>query len=351
MTNLDRFAGSSEEEGPNTDDESVSSNEDSRQIQTHDGDGEEEEEVADDDLSIHDESDSSSDEDEYGAVSARKLTKKKTARNDSDESSDADADSDDDMPLAETSQSGMAGAMAKILGFAPSTKEKVMKSVVLSKTITPLQKQQKKEKEEHDALKLKRKQRREVNLTALHIPLSAATSRPIVGKDKSSDLIAKAMAQEIEVESMHRRVATRGVVALFNTIAQHQQEKAQDQAEAGLTKKSSEIKTMSKHGFLDMLKKTGAPQAGSTKQGSKAEKSAETSGEKKASKGWDALKDDFLMNKKINDWDKDLSDEDESEEEEEETRGVKRSADNADVVDDDWSDAEEEQPKKRKVKA
>jgi hypothetical protein len=224
LKDLDRFAGSSEEEGPNnTDDESVSSNEESRQIKTLD---EEESEEA----SLRDENNSSSDEDEYGAVSAPKVTKKKkksTRNDDSDESSDVD--SDDDMPLAETSQSGMAGAMAKILGFAPSTKAKVAKSVVLSKTITPLQKQQKKEKEQHDVLKLKRKQRREVNLTALHIPLSAATSRPILGKDNSSDLIAKAMAQEIEVESMHRRVATRGVVALFNTIAQHQQEKAQEQ--------------------------------------------------------------------------------------------------------------------------
>jgi hypothetical protein len=108
---------------------------------------------------------------------------------------------------------------------------------------------------------------------------------------------------------------------------------------------------MSKHGFLDMLKKTGAPQTESTNQDSKATKSAETSGEKKASKGWNALKDDFLMNKKMNDWDKDLSDDDESEEEGEDTKGVKRSVDDDDAMDDDWSDGEEEQPKKRKVKA
>jgi hypothetical protein len=225
LKELDRFAGSSEEDedGPNaedTDDESVSSVEESRQMKTLDG-----EEA--DESSLEEENDASSDEDEYGVASAPKPKKKKASRDDSDD--DSDADSDDDMQLVETSHNGMAGAMAKILGLATSNIAKQTKAVVLSKTITPLQKQQKKEKEEFDALKLKRKQRREVNLTALHIPLSAATSRPISGKDKSSDLIAKAMAQEIEVESMHRRVATRGVVALFNTIAQHQQQKANDQ--------------------------------------------------------------------------------------------------------------------------
>jgi len=223
LKELDRFAGSSEEDEPNaedTDDESVNSVEDSRQRKTLDG-----EEA--DESSLDDENDASSDDDEYGVASAPKPKKKKASRDDSDDGSDSD--SDDDMQLVETSNNGMAGAMAKILGLAMSNKAKQTKAVVLSKTITPLQKQQKKEKEEYDALKLKRKQRREVNLTALHIPLSAATSRPIAGKDKSSDLIAKAMAQEIEVESMHRRVATRGVVALFNTIAQHQQQKAQEQ--------------------------------------------------------------------------------------------------------------------------
>lgn len=225
LKELDRFAGSSEEDedGPNaedTDDESVSSVEESRQMKTLDG-----EEA--DESSLEEKNYLSSDEDEYGVASAPTLKKKKASRDDSDD--DSDADSDDDMQLVETSHNGMAGAMAKILGLATSNIAKQTKAVVLSKTITPLQKQQKKEKEEFDALKLKRKQRREVNLTALHIPLSAATSRPIAGKDKSSDLIAKAMAQEIEVESMHRRVATRGVVALFNTIAQHQQQKANDQ--------------------------------------------------------------------------------------------------------------------------
>lgn len=129
-----------------------------------------------------------------------------------------------------------------------------------------------------------------------------------------------------------------------------------------MTKKGSEIKTMSKHGFLDMLKKTGTPQSGSAQEDSKAKNNATQNKDKKSSTGWNALKDDFLMNKKMKDWDKDLSDDDESDEDEE--RGDKRNDEDGgrgskrisgDAVDDDWSDEEEqlkkEQPKKRKTKA
>ncbi len=252
LKNLDRFAGSSEEEeesdeeqgsinqhSDDTDDESISGpakTSGMNRFETMDG------EEADEEDSNHDDDDnsvSSSDDDEYGQstmrqVRSRQITKPKKSKTDTDEDSEEDDEEEDNLMMAEsgeipTGQAGMAGAMAKILGFSAPTKKNT-KAVVLSKTVTPLQKQQKKEKEAIDSLKLKRKQRREVNLTAMHIPLSAATSRPIIGKgDDQSDLIAKAMAQEIQQESMHRRVATRGVVALFNTIAKHQQQRAQQQ--------------------------------------------------------------------------------------------------------------------------
>ncbi len=218
LKDLDRFAGSSEEEGRNddTDDESLGS------VQADIDDDDSGENEADVD---NDDGDDSSDDDEYGESTVKnnnRMPKKTSAGTDSDdESSDDDATNDQSM------QRGMSGAMSRILGLKAPAKAKETKSVVLSKTFTPLQKQQKKEKEERDALRLKRKQRRDVNLTALHIPLSAATSRPILGKNGASDAIANAMGKEIEIESMHRRVATRGVVALFNTIAQHQQQRAQ----------------------------------------------------------------------------------------------------------------------------
>jgi hypothetical protein len=241
LKDLDRFAGFSEEEGDDdgeqvkpaveTDDESLDQSNDRID---EDSSSDEREESGNDE---EEDDDSSSDDDEYGVPFVPDATasvgEKKATKDISD--SDSDSSSDDNDPQSENSQNGMAGAMARILGLSAVPKKATEpKSVVLSKTITPLQKQQKKEKEEEDALRLKRKQRREVNLTALHIPLSAATSRPIAGKDSDSGIVAKAMAREIEVESMHRRVATRGVVALFNAITQHQQQKAQQQVSSFL---------------------------------------------------------------------------------------------------------------------
>jgi len=239
LKDLDRFAGSSEEEGdgegPNdvdTDDESLDSNKDAREMQI--------DEEPSNDRDDNDDNGSSSDEDEYGVPAVNKKTatrvraNRKKGGHDSDDDDGDDDESEDDFDLPVASETGMAGAMARILGLAAPSKAKQQKAVVLSKTITPLQKLQKKEKEEHDAFRSKRKQRRDVNLTAMHIPLSAATSRPVLGKDDGTDMVANAMANEIEQESKHRRVATRGVVALFNTIAKHQQQRAQQQVSYAL---------------------------------------------------------------------------------------------------------------------
>jgi hypothetical protein len=113
----------------------------------------------------------------------------------------------------EANSAKMANAMAKILGT--TTQKMASTSVVLSKTTTPLQRAQMKEKEKVKKLKEKRRENREISLTALHIPLSVATTNTIqTGKNS--------VAKELEQERFHRRVATRGVVALFNAITQHQ---------------------------------------------------------------------------------------------------------------------------------
>lgn len=140
------------------------------------------------------------------------------ASNDDDDSIEDDDDEvqsdEEDLlePEVESSSAKMANAMARILG---TTTKAANSNIVLSKTTTPLQRMQKKEKEQAKALKEKRQANRERNLTALHIPLSVATTNTIeVGKSS--------VAQELEQERFHRRVATRGVVALFNAITQHQ---------------------------------------------------------------------------------------------------------------------------------
>lgn len=198
--NLDRFAGSSDEEdeekpmAPPAPLAAVPHNQDD------DDDGSDAEKVigdVDDDGYYH--------SDDDGSV-----------ENDNEEN-------DDDLSSVEGDEldpaSKMASAMGRILGTENRGKNESnsrTSSVVLAKTVTPLQKLQHKEKNEQKAMKEKRKANRERNLTALHLPLSIATTNSIESGGKLS------VAKELEQERFHRRVATRGVVALFNAITQHQ---------------------------------------------------------------------------------------------------------------------------------
>jgi hypothetical protein len=118
------------------------------------------------------------------------------------------------------SASKMANVIGHILG-GQDKRAKPTANVVLGKTTTPLQKLQQQEREKAKALKEKRQTTRERNLSALHIPLSIATSNNVATEGRLS------VAKELEQERFHRRVATRGVVALFNAISQHQRSNTQ----------------------------------------------------------------------------------------------------------------------------
>lgn len=104
----------------------------------------------------------------------------------------------------------MSSAISRILGSsAPKT------STVLAKTVTPLQRLQNEEKQRQKALREKRNEKKERNLAAFHIPMSVATTNQLKEGRVS-------LSKELAQERFHRRVATRGVVALFNAISQHQ---------------------------------------------------------------------------------------------------------------------------------
>merc|ERR1712146_169595 len=101
---------------------------------------------------------------------------------------------------------------------------------------------QQEEKVKWKALKEKRQANRERNLSALHIPLSVATASVI--KDGRHPV-----TRELQQERFHRRVATRGVVALFNAISNHQKSKELQKATAKHKRESK----LTKHGFLDKI--------------------------------------------------------------------------------------------------
>lgn len=170
----------------------------------------------------------------------------------------------------------------------------------------------------------------------------------IHGNDDLYDNNAIAMANEIESERTHRRIATRGVVALFNAISKHradaeakiaerEEEKkrraaAMDEAGGSILKKrkkeyeENNTSATTKHGFLDMIKKSSVTTA-TTMVGESITTTSRISerdfdpavpieqqknGPTPArSVGWNALKDDFMMNSKLKDWDKEISDDEE----------------------------------------
>lgn len=200
----------------------------------------------------------------------------------------------------------MANVMNRILGIK-NKNDALSSSVVLAKTVTPLQKLQQKEKERQKAMKEKRKANRERNLTALHLPLSIATTYNIEAGGQLS------VVKELEQERFHRRVATRGVVALFNAITQHQRNNSTDNEDSNVSSKKKEMSKLTKHGFLDKIKaaaKTKGNDEQKETEFSKREKNI-TSNEGSNRSSWGALQDDYMLSSKRN-WDEESSAEEES---------------------------------------
>ena len=300
------------------------------------------------------EEDSSSDDDDNDYKNYNNKDKDDNDQDDEESSSD---DDDDEILSPGTSRSnGMSNAMSRILGLGSTHAEPSAAStaapIILSKTTTPLQRLQQKIKTEEQATRIKRQNRRVDNLSAMRLPLAPSagmsaeklwkqTKKNTKNKKESKEeeegnamnSNAIAIANEIDAERSHRRIATRGVVALFNAISKHRQavvaeaaakeaEKLRKREEEGRALKKKKIdgdgvSKTTKFGFLDMIKKS-AGAGGGTSQGrgvgggdggdagvasSDANESKEDKGGKSnsggAAVGWSALKDDFMMNSKL----------------------------------------------------
>lgn len=133
---------------------------------------------------------------------------------------------------------------------------------------------------------------------------------------------------DIDYERQMKRIATRGVVALFNAINTHQREAAEDTSVT-----AREVKQMSKENFLSMLKASSG--GGDSERGGKVGKAAgrgarhededeggadegfedeEEDGDDAAATTWSVLRDDYMMDrgKSVRDWER-YEDEDGSE--------------------------------------
>ncbi|CAK9813476.1 RRP15-like protein [Anthophora quadrimaculata] len=119
----------------------------------------------------------------------------------------------------------------------------------------------------------------------------------------------KPTVMDREHERILQKIATKGVVQLFNAVKQQQGEINKKLSEAGPLERKREqvLKSIDKNTFLDVL--MGGSKSIPTDNGIKDEiPNNEKNGEK--DKGiWNVLRDDFVMGTKLKDWDRENQDE------------------------------------------
>lgn len=104
-----------------------------------------------------------------------------------------------------------------------------------------------------------------------------------------------------ETEKALQRIATRGVVQLFNAVRKHQKTVDEVVKDAGGSerKKAKILSSFSKKDFISALRRED--RAGKTWGGAQDE--ATPAAENKPS--WSVLRDDFMMGASMKDWDRD----------------------------------------------
>ncbi|NXL13781.1 RRP15 protein, partial [Setophaga kirtlandii] len=185
--------------------------------------------------------------------------------------------------------SGWADAMAKVL----NKKIPQNKSTILAKNKS-LEKEREKKKQERQEKKMRLDKKREWEMMC--------RVKPDVVKDR-------------EKERNLQRIATRGVVQLFNAVRTHQKKMEEEVKKAGGSerKRAKLMSSVSKRDFIDVLRNMEGTKGAKNPAG-KATISKE--GEVKSEEGpeWNILRDDFMMGASMKDWDKESDGEGNSEE-------------------------------------
>uniref|UniRef100_A0A4W5QJ61 RRP15-like protein n=1 Tax=Hucho hucho TaxID=62062 RepID=A0A4W5QJ61_9TELE len=114
------------------------------------------------------------------------------------------------------------------------------------------------------------------------------------------------VVKDRENERNLQRVATRGVVQLFNAVRKHQKAVDEKVKEAGGSerKKAKLLSTVSKKDFINVLRGT----EGGSEVVTKTERQT-TGREAEEKPAWSVLRDDFMMGASMKDWDKESDEE------------------------------------------
>ncbi|XP_036925361.1 RRP15-like protein [Sturnira hondurensis] len=187
-------------------------------------------------------------------------------------------DSEDAADSLVDANAGWADAMAKIL----NKKTPTSKPTILVRN-RELEKEKEKLKQERLEKRKQLDRKREWEMLC--------RVKPDVVKDK-------------ETERNLQRIATRGVVQLFNAVQKHQQNVDEKAKEAGdsMRKRAKLISSVSKKDFISVLRgmDSSAREPSSTGRGSKAKQTQV----KEEGPSWTILRDDFMMGASMKDWDK-----------------------------------------------
>ncbi|XP_059136735.1 RRP15-like protein [Peromyscus eremicus] len=174
--------------------------------------------------------------------------------------------------------SGWADAMAKIL----NKKTPKSKPTILTKN-KELEKEKEKLKQERLEKRKQLDKKREWEMMC--------RVKPDVVNDK-------------EAERNLQRIATRGVVQLFNAVQKHQRNVGEKVKEAGgsIRKRAKLMSTVSKKDFISVLR--GMDGTNENSSAGKNLKARQTEVKSEEGPGWKILRDDFMMGASMKDWDK-----------------------------------------------
>ncbi|XP_006625833.1 RRP15-like protein [Lepisosteus oculatus] len=191
-------------------------------------------------------------------------------------------ESEDEVEESGNPNAGWAEAMAKVLH--KTTPEN--KPTILTKN-KKLEKMKEKEKQE----KLERKKE--------------------LDKKKAWEMMCRVkpdVVRDRETERNLQRIATRGVVQLFNAVRKHQKNMDEKVKEAGGSerKRAKLLSSVSKKDFINVLRGT---ETGTSQTVSKLEKSKKSGIKTEDKPSWSILRDDFMMGAAMKDWDKESEEE------------------------------------------
>ncbi|XP_045530155.1 RRP15-like protein isoform X2 [Pieris brassicae] len=190
---------------------------------------------------------------------------------------------------------GWADSLAKILG---STKPKNKKTLVLSraKKHSEVIKQVKEEKPSFEVVG------ENIEDIKPEVKEEGTTEEPFAKKRKHEkpSIRVKPNILEKDRERLLAKIATKGVVQLFNAVRNQQKTFEKElNSDVTETKREKVLKKFDKRSFLDSL-------MGQTKSIVVDESTKSTKEEVKTEEKpkWNALRDDFMMGAKMKDWDK-----------------------------------------------